>query len=135
MVSIGYGFSELEPVLGKGIVTRVDGTYVMDPVTTVADLIESNASLSMGGMGGPMVYDKGEVIGVHIGHVLDPMGGMAVGINDAREVVAQLIDRGYVMRSSLGVVPLDVNESLGQGPRAVQDNGDNGSGSVAPYGR
>ena len=112
VVAIGYEITGSEPVLGQGVVTLMAGTYVMDPLTTVAALIESDASLPMGGMGGPMVNDRGEVIGIHIGHALDPIGGMAVGINDAREVAAQLMDRGYVMRSSLGVVPLDVNESM-----------------------
>ncbi|MCH8206295.1 MAG: trypsin-like peptidase domain-containing protein [Chloroflexi bacterium] len=112
VVSIGYEFAGDWPVLREGVVTLTDSTYVMDPQTTVAALIESDALVPLAGMGGPMVNNRGEVIGIHVGHALDPLGGMAVKINDALEVAAQLIAQGYVVRSVLGVVALDVNESL-----------------------
>ena len=78
---------------------------------TVDDLIETDAAINPGNSGGPLVNMAGEVIGINsfkIAQVGVEGLGYAISITTAQDVINQLIARGYVIRSYLGVGLADV---------------------------
>ena len=68
--------------------------------------------VSLGGKGGPLVNVRGEVVAINLANSVAPPVGVAVVIDVALEVAAQMIEFGYVQRSFLGVVPLTNSPSL-----------------------
>jgi len=78
------------------------------------DFIQTDAAINMGNSGGPLVNMKGEVIGI-TSNILTPSGGnigigFAIPSNLAKKVVAQLKEKGRVVRGYLGVTIIPVTE-------------------------
>jgi serine protease Do len=72
-------------------------------------LIQTDASINPGSSGGPLLNARGEVVGIAVATVADPLGdsmgiGFAVPINAVKAVLPQL-RTGRVMRGTLGVHP------------------------------
>jgi len=87
------------------------------------DYFQIDAPINPGNSGGPMFNAAGEVIGVNTA-IYSPSGGnvgigFSIPAEQARGVVRQIIDRGYVERGWLGVniqrVTPEIAESLGVG--------------------
>ncbi len=76
-------------------------------VSALGDVIQTDASISSGSSGGPLIAPTGRVIGVATARAGG--SGFAVPINTVRDVTSQLIDRGRIDHASLGVEaqPLD----------------------------
>ena len=75
--------------------------------------VQTDASINPGNSGGPLLNLKGEVIGVN-DFILSPSGGniglsFAISSGIARQVAAELSEKGHVERPWLGVIlaPLD----------------------------
>lgn len=82
------------------------------------DFIQTDASINFGNSGGPLANIQGEVIGVNSAVSTSAQGiGFAIPINMARDVVADLLDAGYVQRGYLGMLPVEldalIKEALG----------------------
>jgi len=98
--------------LGRGDVAPAgrDGFY---------DFIQTDASINPGNSGGPVLNLRGEVIGIATAVNATGQGiGFAVPINMAKEILAQLRDRGRVVRSWMGVSVRELREG-GHGRRQV----------------
>ena len=101
------------------------------------DYVQIDAPINKGNSGGPAFDTSGNVIGVNTA-IFSPSGG-SVGIgfdipaSTAKLVVAQLKDKGYIIRGWLGVqiqpVTADIADSLGlkQARGAMVDNPQDGS--------
>src|SRR3954451_22845413 len=101
------------------------------------DYVQIDAPINKGNSGGPAFDMNGNVIGVNTA-IFSPSGG-SVGIGfdipatPAKQVVAQLKDKGYVTRGWLGVqvqpVTSDIADSLGlkEARGAIVDNPQDGS--------
>lgn len=81
---------------------------------TFQDLIQTDAAINRGNSGGPLVNIWGEVIGINTA-IFAPTGvfsgiGFAVPINQAKKVLADLIHKGHVDRSWIGVSVGKVDE-------------------------
>lgn len=82
---------------------------------TLDNLIETDAAINPGNSGGPLVNMAGEVIGitsVKIAQVGVEGLGYAISITTAQDVIDQLIVRGYVIRTYLGVGLADVTPTV-----------------------
>ena len=85
------------------------------------DYVQIDAPINKGNSGGPAFDVNGNVIGVNTA-IFSPSGG-SVGIgfdipaDTAKEVVAQLMDKGHVVRGWMGVriqtVTADIADGLG----------------------
>lgn len=70
--------------------------------------VQTDASINPGNSGGPLVNLDGEVVGINT--MISTQGGGSIGIgfsipiNQAKAVVAQLIEKGSVTRGWLGIV-------------------------------
>jgi serine protease Do len=85
------------------------------------DFIQTDASINPGNSGGPLLNTRGEVVGINTAIFTRGGGnigiGFAIPINLARDVLAELRDKGKVVRGWLGVmiqrVTPEIGESLG----------------------
>jgi serine protease Do len=80
--------------------------------------IQTDAALSPGNSGGPLLNGAGEVIGINTAVAAAPGApsghGFAIPSNLARRIADQLVNGGVVQRSYLGVVLRDVSPELAQ---------------------
>lgn len=83
------------------------------------DFIQTDAAINHGNSGGPLFNLKGEVIGINTliygGSGGDSIGiGFAIPSDDARGIINQLRQTGYVRRGWLGVRYQDVTRSMAE---------------------
>jgi len=75
--------------------------------TEILGVIQTDAAINPGNSGGPLFDTQGKVVGVTTAIFTQGGGfdgiGFVIPINTVKEVMPQLIDRGFVMRPSLGV--------------------------------
>ena len=85
------------------------------------DYFQIDAPINRGNSGGPLFNQRGEVIGVNAA-IFSPSGGsvgigFAIPSNQAREIVAALLQYGYVQRGWIGIsiqqITPDVAQALG----------------------
>ncbi len=75
------------------------------------DFIQTDASINFGNSGGPLANVRGEVIGINTATDAEAHGiGFAIPINMARDVLGELLEKGYVRRGYLGMVPGELDE-------------------------
>ena len=117
-LQVGEQVAAIGNALGLGIsmkggwVSRLGVSIPVSPGQTLDDLIETDAAINPGNSGGPLVNMAGEVIGitsVKVAQVGVEGLGYAISINTAKEIIDQLILRGYIIRTYLGVGLSDVN--------------------------
>ncbi len=80
-----------------GVISALNRTVAMEDKTM--NLIQTDAAINEGNSGGALLNSRGEVIGINSAKI-SASGveglGFAIPINDARPIVNQLIDFGYV---------------------------------------
>jgi serine protease Do len=97
-------------ILGRAVEPGTGGAAPLE------HFIQTDAALSPGNSGGPLLNSRGEVIGINTA-VAAPRGvpasiGFAVPSNLARRVADQLVQHGEVRRSYLGVVLTNVSPAM-----------------------
>ena len=88
-----------------GIVSRLNVSVTVSG-NTLRGLIQTDAAINPGNSGGPLVNIAGEVVGitsVKVAVVGVEGMGYAIGINEAKPIIEDLIHQGYVIRPWLGV--------------------------------
>ncbi|MBN2206698.1 MAG: Do family serine endopeptidase [Candidatus Aminicenantes bacterium] len=107
----------MEHTVTAGIVSAKGRDLGRSPgVPTYQDYIQTDAAINRGNSGGPLVNLKGEVVGIN-SNILSPTGGnigigFAIPTSLAKKVVAQLKDKGRVVRGYLGVTITAINEDV-----------------------
>src|SRR5207247_6241568 len=98
-----------------GVVSATARTRV--GVTQYDNFIQTDASINPGNSGGPLLNIDGKVIGINTAIVATGQGiGFSIPINQARDVMQQLITRGRVVRGWLGlVIPHATDRPAGRG--------------------
>jgi len=106
--SLGQGISAT-----KGIVSAKGISLSVSEGQTLYDLLQTDAAINPGNSGGPLVNMSGEVIGitsVKLAAVEVEGVGYAISSNTAKPIIQQLVQKGYVVRSWLGVVLYTVDQ-------------------------
>ena len=106
--ALGMGITAKE-----GIVSRQGVSIPVSQGQTLADLIETSAAINPGNSGGPLVNMAGEVIAItsaKIAQVGVEGMGYAISSNTAIPIIEELVQKGYVIRSWLGVVLYTVDQ-------------------------
>jgi serine protease Do len=79
------------------------------------DFIQTDASINPGNSGGPLFDSRGEVIGINTAIRAGATGiGFAIPIDDVKEVLPQLREKGKVARGMLGVSVQSLTPELAQ---------------------
>jgi serine protease Do len=111
VVAIGSPFG-LEQTVTAGIVSakgRIIGSGPYD------DFIQTDASINPGNSGGPLINMRGQVVGINTAIVASGQGiGFAIPINMAKDIIAQLKNKGEVTRGWLGVGIQDLTPELAE---------------------
>lgn len=103
----GLGFT-----LTTGIISGVGPAQGMTPFTP-SRLIQTTAPLNPGNSGGPLVDSQGRVVGIATAILMGAQNiGFAIPINAAKQVLAELKEKGRVVRPWLGVTGKFVTEDL-----------------------
>lgn len=109
-IAIGNPFG-LDRTVTVGVVSATGRSNM--GIETYEDFIQTDASINPGNSGGPLLNIYGEVIGINTAIVAAGQGiGFAIPINMAKQVVGQLIKKGSVTRSWLGVSIQPVTEEI-----------------------
>jgi len=77
------------------------------------NLIQTDAAINPGNSGGPLLNLKGEVVGINVAIVAGAQSiGFAIPIASVKEIIAELIESGRVVRPWLGIYMRDVDEKI-----------------------
>ena len=110
-----------EHTVTVGVVSFI-GRKLFDP--TLDNYIQTDAAISFGNSGGPLINSRGQVIGInsavsrHSNNI-----GFAVPINQARAILPQLKTLGRVERGYIGVTLRDVDPDLQRSLKLARADG------------
>jgi serine protease Do len=116
VLALGSPFG-LEKTVTSGIVSAIRQSLNLEG-KTFRNMIQTDAAINRGNSGGPLVNLRGQVIGVNTA-IYAPTGvfsgiGFAIPVNEAKAILKDLIEKGYVERSWMGVEIAEVNEVIAQ---------------------
>jgi serine protease Do len=99
------------PAVTAGIVSSLNRS--IQARSGVLELIQTDAAINPGNSGGPLVNTKGEVIAINTANMPYAQGiGFAVPVNTAKSILKELIEKGRVTRSWIGVASMKVTPQL-----------------------
>lgn len=103
VIAIGNSMG-LEKTVSRGIISGLNRTLPIRPMNWEVPYIQTDAALSTGNSGGPLVNRCGEVIGIN-SKVLETGEniGFAIPINIAKNVIPELVEHGRVIRPWHGI--------------------------------
>ena len=103
----------LDRTVTVGVVSAVNRSPRGIPLE--GGLIQTDAAISPGNSGGPLLDSRGQVIGLNTVVITAPGAtglGFAIPINLANDIAQQLLTSGRVRRAYLGVQPGDITPEL-----------------------
>lgn len=117
-IAIGNPFG-LDRTVTQGIVSALQRTIRAPDGFRIDNVIQTDAPINSGNSGGPLLNDRGEVIGVN-SQILTGGGGaegnvgigFAVPVNTVRNVATQILETGKVEHAYLGVQIQTISEEL-----------------------
>ena len=134
---------DLFGTLTVGYISGLNREIAMDD--SVMHLIQTDAAINNGNSGGPLVNDKGQVIGINSMKLSNNYSssdsatieglGFAIPINEAREIVDDLMNNGYVTgRPQLGITCQNVTSTQNSSLSGVKILGMNENGAAEKAG-
>ena len=86
-------------------------------------LIQTDAAINPGNSGGALVNSVGQVIGINSAKLVIPGVegmGFAIPVSDAKPIITELIEKGYISRPSLGIWGSAIDKTLAEQTRLPQ---------------
>ncbi len=119
VLAVGSPFStNLSHTVTAGIVSALGRSYVMPGNDHYENFIQTDAAINPGNSGGALLNLDGELIGINTAIVTGGMErsnrgvGFAIPSNMIKKVMTDLIEKGYVVRSWLGVYIQPVEDKV-----------------------
>jgi serine protease Do len=118
VLAIGSPFSaNLSHTVTAGIISAIGRNNVMRGSDTYQNFIQTDAAINPGNSGGALLNMNGELIGINAaiasGSGRSNAGiGFAIPSSIVTKVMSDLISKGYVVRSFLGIYMQDISEDL-----------------------
>ncbi len=118
---------ELERTVTQGIISGLDRTIKTEQAT-MTGLIQTDASINSGNSGGPLLNEKGQVIGINTAKTSQGESlGFAIPINQAKEIIKSVIENGSYDKVTLGIKGYDASTyaayAKSQGQQVSLDEG------------
>jgi putative serine protease PepD len=111
VLALGSPFG-LEGTITSGIVSALHRQVEAPNQFTITGTIQTDAAINHGNSGGPLLDERGRVIGVNAQIESESGGsdgvGFAIPSNTVRSVVSQIVDTGEARHAYLGVVMVEV---------------------------
>jgi S1-C subfamily serine protease len=94
----------LDNTVTAGIISAIQRTNAVGEGQRVP-YIQTDAAVNPGNSGGPLINDRGRVIGINTAIRQAPGAGLsfAIPINVARQIAAQILEQGYASHPYIGV--------------------------------
>ncbi|MFN5118690.1 MAG: trypsin-like peptidase domain-containing protein [Cyanobacteriota bacterium] len=94
----------LDNTVTAGIISAIQRTNAVGEGQRVP-YIQTDAAVNPGNSGGPLINDRGQVIGINTAIRQAPGAGLsfAIPINVAQQIAAQIVDRGFASHPYIGV--------------------------------
>jgi serine protease Do len=114
----GFALENPEPTVTCGVISALHRSLgrVLSRERDYSDLIQTDAAINPGNSGGPLVNLKGEVVGINVAIFSTSGGyqgvGFAIPINNAKRIIAKLIEGKKILYGWLGVTVQDLTEDL-----------------------
>ena len=113
-VVIGNPLGKFGNSVTSGVVSGLDREITIDDETMI--LMQTDAAVNPGNSGGGLFNDRGELIGVIVaksgGTNVEGLG-FAIPIDDAKKVISDLMEYGYVTgRPQLGIEVVEIGNSM-----------------------
>ena len=129
VVAIGNALGELTATLTVGYISGKDRTITTDG--TVINMLQTDAAINSGNSGGPLFNMKGEVVGITTAKYSGTSGSgaaiegicFAIPIDDVRDIVEEIQEKGYVSTAYLNVMVSDSNDGIGTKVESVNEGG------------
>ena len=119
VLAVGSPFSaNLSHTVTAGIVSALGRSNVISSRDHYEDFIQTDAAINPGNSGGALLNMEGELVGINTaiatgGYEKANRGvGFAIPSNMAKKVMQELITKGYVVRSWLGVYIQNVDDNV-----------------------
>ena len=101
------------PTVTVGVVSALGRTMEQPGLPILHNLIQTDAAINPGNSGGPLLNLRGEVIGINTAVIQSAHGiGFAISVNEAKPVLRELLARGRVARTGLGVVGVSLTPQV-----------------------
>ncbi|MBW6521447.1 MAG: DegQ family serine endoprotease [Desulfoarculaceae bacterium] len=124
VIAIGSPFG-LDRTVTVGVVSAKGRSRM--GINEYENFIQTDAAINPGNSGGPLLNIHGEVIGINTAIFSRSGGYMGIGfaipVNMAKTVKGQLLTKGKVTRSWLGVAIQDINEDLARSFKLTRKSG------------
>lgn len=126
VLAIGNPFG-LNETLTTGIISSLGRSIRSQNNFLMEDLIQTDAAINPGNSGGPLLDSKGNIIGVNTA-IFSPTGasvgiGFAIPVNTVKQIVPDLIEKGYVSYAWLGVIIFPVTPWVAKALQLSVDHG------------
>lgn len=110
-IAIGTPATEaLNNTVTTGIISAVERNIIISG--NAMKVIQTDAAINPGNSGGALVGPTGEIIGMNVAKTVNTEGiGFSIPINKVKEVVADLMVNGSVIRPGLGITGIAVSDT------------------------
>jgi len=114
LIAIGNALGlEGGPTVTVGVVSAMNRSIEDPSGIALNDLIQTDAAINPGNSGGPLINLKGEVVGINTAVIPSAQGiGFAIAVNSAKPIAKELLEKGKVVRSWLGIAPVTITPGL-----------------------
>lgn len=125
----GFAMQNPEPTVTAGVISALHRSLgrSVGRQRDYNDLIQTDAAINPGNSGGPLVNLKGEIVGINVAIFSTTGGyqgiGFAIPINNAKRIIARLIEGKEILYGWLGVTVQDLNEDLAKHFGLTDKNG------------
>lgn len=110
VIAVGNAFG-YESTVTSGIISALSRDVEVNATQSYRNLIQTDASINPGNSGGPLLNMNGEVVGINVAIRAGAMRiGFAIPIDDARKVVAQLMNIEQIDHAYHGLEGKDVKQ-------------------------
>jgi serine protease Do len=113
VVAIGNPLgNEFARSVTMGVISAKDRQVSIDEKKMT--LLQTDAAINPGNSGGALVNVSGQLIGINSAKLTGNVEGMgfAIPINDAKPIMDELIEKGYVSKPSMGIVGYAIDARL-----------------------
>lgn len=115
VVAIGNALGQFQNTVTSGIISgfgRDIEAFDGGGVETLQNLFQTDAAINSGNSGGPLVNSASEVIGVNVATATAENISFAIPINDVKQLIEVVLERGKLERPYLGVRYVPLNEDI-----------------------
>ena len=103
VIAIGNSMG-LEKTVSQGIISGLNRNLPLSPMSWLVPYIQTDAALSPGNSGGPLINRCGEVVGINTAILKEGENiGFAAPINIAKKILPEIIKHGRVIRPWHGI--------------------------------